>query len=209
MEIENSSEGTLGLSKDDLEALFASTFQEVGTKDIQIQEKSDRNIGLNTPFFDANSESPKDDKIKSALRLKYEAEVAAITKQYGDLEEIRRKLGLSKRKMAQLLLVDPSAWTRWTSQAGEAPPHIYRALEWYLVLQEKHPEFKSSLWLNSVARPQLSQHEIENIKRTVVTLAHQEIPDRALQMEKLNKKIKYLVIFQTGVLILFFLALLF
>lgn len=74
---------------------------------------------------------------RSANRLKYEAEIRVIRAKIGGLEEIRSRLGLSRRKICQLLLVDPSAWTRWTSPEGEAPPHIYRALEWYLMLTEK------------------------------------------------------------------------
>lgn len=76
---------------------------------------------------------------KTSLRMHYEAQVAVIQKQAGNLEEIRASLGLSQRKMAQLLLVDPSAWTRWTKLGNEAPPHIWRALQWYMALREKIP----------------------------------------------------------------------
>lgn len=76
---------------------------------------------------------------RSSLRLQYEAQTQVIRKQTGDLESIRLNLGLSARKICQLLLVDPSAWTRWTKPGGDAPPHIYRALQWYLVIQEKIP----------------------------------------------------------------------
>lgn len=171
------------LSKEDLEALFEGTFSKP-------QKRSSRPRSFDEvtgPLFDQKQPAKKQEDIKinfsenkdelrsqegknlskSSLRIKYEAEVQVIKKSCGSLEEIRRSLNLSKRKMAQLLLVDPSAWTRWTSQGGEAPPHIYRSLQWFLILQEKHPELKSSLWLNSVARPQISQHEIDNIKKTV------------------------------------------
>ncbi|KHD88907.1 MAG: hypothetical protein OM95_06640 [Bdellovibrio sp. ArHS] len=76
---------------------------------------------------------------KTSLRIHYEAQVSVIQKQIGNLEEIRGVLGLSQRKMAQLLLVDPSSWTRWTKQDDEAPPHIWRALQWYMALREKIP----------------------------------------------------------------------
>lgn len=78
-------------------------------------------------------------RAKTSLRMHYEAQVQVIQKQIGNLEEIRGQLGLSQRKMAQLLLVDPSSWTRWTRQGDEAPPHIWRALQWYLALREKIP----------------------------------------------------------------------
>ncbi|MEN0059085.1 MAG: hypothetical protein AAGB31_09635 [Bdellovibrio sp.] len=76
---------------------------------------------------------------KTSLRMHYEAQTAVIQGQLGSLEEIRGNLGLSQRKMAQLLLVDPSSWTRWTRHGDEAPPHIWRSLQWYLALKEKLP----------------------------------------------------------------------
>lgn len=79
---------------------------------------------------------------KSPGRMRYEAEVSYLKRQNGDLEQIRQKLGLSRRKIAQLLLVDPSAWTRWTSSGGDAPPHVYQALDWYLAILEKDPEYR-------------------------------------------------------------------
>ena len=36
-------------------------------------------------------------------------------------------------------MVDPSAWTRWAKKNENPPPHIYRALQWYMILQEKLP----------------------------------------------------------------------
>jgi|GEM_PF-1149412 hypothetical protein len=76
---------------------------------------------------------------KTSIRMHYEAQVAVIQHQLGNLDEIRGKLGLSQRKMAQLLMVDPSSWTRWTKNGDEAPPHIWRALQWYLALRDKIP----------------------------------------------------------------------
>ena len=81
-------------------------------------------------------------RAKTSQRLKYEAEIRVFTNRFGDLENVRRSLGYSRRRMCQLLLVDPSAWTRWHSPGGAPPPHIYRALEWFLILEGKselHP----------------------------------------------------------------------
>jgi transcriptional regulator with XRE-family HTH domain len=78
-------------------------------------------------------------RAKTSHRMHYEAQVEVIKKQVGDLETVRSQLGLTQRKMAQLLMVDPSAWTRWTRQNDQAPPHIFRALQWYMTLQEKIP----------------------------------------------------------------------
>lgn len=74
---------------------------------------------------------------KSALRMRYAAETKVFRDQHGGLENIRQKLGFSRRKMCQLLLVDPSAWTRWMKDESRVPPHIYRSLEWFLALNEK------------------------------------------------------------------------
>lgn len=76
---------------------------------------------------------------KTSLRINYEAQVAVMRRQMGSLESVRLELGLSQRKIAQLLMVDPSSWTRWTKQGDEAPPHIWRALQWYMALREKIP----------------------------------------------------------------------
>ena len=80
-------------------------------------------------------------KSRSSQRLKYEAEVSVIKSKIGELEDVRQSLGLSQRKISQLLMVDPSAWTRWVSGKTQAPAHVFRALQWYLALIEKHPEW--------------------------------------------------------------------
>jgi len=93
------------------------------------------------------------DKAKTSLRLKYEAESRVIRKQLGGLNEIRQMLGLSQRKMCQLLMVDPSAWTRWTKDESKVPPHVWRALQWYIELENKRPEWAQ--WRQYVlARPE-------------------------------------------------------
>lgn len=79
------------------------------------------------------------DRVKTSNRMHYEAQVAVIQQQIGKLEDIREKLGLSQRKICQLLMVDPSAWTRWLKAEENAPPVIWRALQWYLIIQEKIP----------------------------------------------------------------------
>ena len=76
-------------------------------------------------------------RIKSSLRMQYAAETKIFRAQYGGLEDIRQKLGFSRRKMCRLLLVDPSAWTRWTKDENRVPPHVYRSLEWFLALNKK------------------------------------------------------------------------
>lgn len=94
---------------------------------------------LNESFEDGLLEADLGPRSKTSLRINYEAQVSVIRRQTGSLESVRTELGLSQRKMAQLLMVDPSSWTRWTKQGDEAPPHIWRALQWYLALREKIP----------------------------------------------------------------------
>lgn len=86
-------------------------------------------------------EEPENERMKSPLRIKYEAEANVLRQKLGSLEEIRQKLGLTQRKMTQLLLVDPSAWTRWVRDESRVPPHVYRSLQWYLELIDKKPEW--------------------------------------------------------------------
>ncbi len=85
------------------------------------------------------SDLPASQRVRSAHRIHCDAQVEVIKRQIGSLEVVRGKLGLSQRKICQLLMVDPSAWTRWTRNGDPAPPHIYRALQWYLIINEKIP----------------------------------------------------------------------
>ncbi len=100
-----------------------------------LDQEGAEKTALNEGFLEADL-GPRS---KTSLRMHYDAQVSVVQKQLGDLEEIRGNLGLSQRKMAQLLLVDPSSWTRWTKNGDEAPPHIWRALQWYMILREKIP----------------------------------------------------------------------
>ncbi len=70
----------------------------------------------------------------------YFAEKEQIKKELGSLEDIRQALGLSRRKVCQLLLVDPSSWTKWTREEQDAPAYIYRSLQWALAILDKYPE---------------------------------------------------------------------
>jgi transcriptional regulator with XRE-family HTH domain len=78
-------------------------------------------------------------RAKTSLRMLYEAKAQIIRKQLGGLKGIQKQLSLSQRKLAQLLMVDPSTWNRWSKQEDSIPPHIWRSLEWYLALQDQVP----------------------------------------------------------------------
>lgn len=105
-------------------------------KSMELDLKLQRMVFEDEPI-DLNQQS--DRRAKTSLRMHYEAQVAVIHKQLGGLEDIRLGLGLSARKICQLLLIDPSAWTRWTKNGDQAPPHIWRALQWYFIIQDKIP----------------------------------------------------------------------
>ncbi len=64
---------------------------------------------------------------------KYGSAIQEIQKQHGGLEDMRVKLNISRKQICDFLMVDPSAWSRWT--AGEkggdrsaVPPHVYRTM---------------------------------------------------------------------------------
>lgn len=124
---------------------------------------------------------------KTPDRITYESEVDVIRSQIGDLEDIRHRLGLSARKMAQLLMVDPSAWSRWSKKNTPPPPHVYRALQWYLILQEKNPGFTPQVFLahrwhgvrsaNAENSGELSR-QIEKLKQKIDDLESRETEKR-------------------------------
>ena len=96
----------------------------------------DHGLGGDVRHGGLDFEKPAGD-VKSPLRMRYDAEIRLIRAQHGGLEEIRAQLGLSRRKICQLLMVDPSAWTRWVRDESKVPPHVFRALEWFLALNQK------------------------------------------------------------------------
>ncbi|NCN40976.1 hypothetical protein GW916_06965 [bacterium] len=92
--------------------------------------KKDLNVGFE---FDSPTQINIDQKAykngaKTALRMRYMAEVEVLRKELGGLEQVRERLQLSRRKMCQKLLVDPSAWTRWSKDESKVPPHIWKML---------------------------------------------------------------------------------
>lgn len=122
-----------------------------------------------------------DVKVATPGRMRYQAQVDVIKKQIGDIETVRANLGLSRRKMAQLLLVDPSAWTRWVRD-GNTPAHVYRALQWYMAVSEKIPALGSNYWFGTVttqAKEVASEKKLIEIEKLIL---------------KEQRKVKYLTI---------------
>ena len=122
--------------------------------EVEIEPNGDNQKNTNDHFNeDLGARVPASDlqnfnqRTKTSLRMHYHAQVNVIQKQYGSLENIRFRLGLSARKMCQLLLVDPSSWSRWVNKGDECPPHIWRALQWYLIVNEKYPSVDERYFL--------------------------------------------------------------
>lgn len=162
------------------------------------------------PSGESFSEGDSDARSKTSLRMHYEAQVSVIQNQLGNLEEIRGSLGLSQRKMAQLLLVDPSTWTRWTKNGDEAPPHIWRALQWYSALREKIPGLTPQYFIGSnpqtLHKKALQELEIErqerqqNLNVLALKLDHlsserDSLRDELLRMKKDLKFYRNMIIF--------------
>lgn len=131
---------------------------------------------------------------KSSYRVTFESEKEVIRKDIGDLEQIRTRLGVSRRKICQILMVDPSAWTRWTRSTDGAPPHVYRMLEWYLLLREKHPTLAHQYYerLSQPARPEgeviLKQEILHQLKSTESRLK----TDWSVELDRLQSQLRSL-----------------
>jgi transcriptional regulator with XRE-family HTH domain len=100
-------------------------------------------------IIDATPEQPESEQINSGVEMvssglssrDFNLKTAELIKsQIGDVEEVRKSLGLSQRKMCQLLLIDPSTWSRWATGKTEPPPYVFRMLQWGLAVMERYPE---------------------------------------------------------------------
>lgn len=80
---------------------------------------------------------------KSSLNSQYIKEKDKIVKKFGSLEDMRVKLGMNKTQIAQLLLVKPATWSRWEKNEDKAPPHVFQALKWYIILADSKPEMRA------------------------------------------------------------------
>lgn len=109
--------------------------------------------------------------------------------------------------MAQLLLVDPSAWTRWTKGGDEAPPHIYRMLQWYLALEEKYPALDVKFWLQTVTQLPDQTSQLVKLQRnstaelsSLLESAHNRISKLEAQLAvRAVSNLKRLLLFGAGV----------
>ncbi len=146
-------------------------------------------LGHGTDFLDDSVFA----RSKTSLRMHYEAQVVVIQRQSGDLEKIRTDLGLSNRKICQLLMVDPSSWTRWTRQGDQAPPHIWRALQWYLILREKIPGLTPQYFVGQDPKT-LHQKALQKIDEEKLARLKSD-SDLSDQLINLEKKMQFYRIF--------------
>jgi hypothetical protein len=162
-----------------------------------MQHKPIESIETSEPISGGPNRRIRAVKAKSSQRLRYEAEVRVLINKIGDLEDLRSKLGLSKRKICQLLMVDPSAWTRWTRKGESAPPHIYRSLQWYLALEEKFPALDVSFWLQNSARA-----EVQGLTQKVARI-ETEASNSAAQaaIRRLERTVKWLMLMNTALIV--------
>ncbi len=129
-------------------------------------EHSSSEIFTNAPLKDLSFASKTQvSRAKTSLRLRYEAEARVALDRLGGLEAVRSQLGLSQRQISQLLLVDPSAWTRWTRRGDPVPPHVVRALEWYLALEKKEPAWAE--WREQFLKRESALKSLEEWRRQV------------------------------------------
>lgn len=118
----------------------------------------------NQRFTASNFIEKKKLKILTPNRLKYESESLYIRTKLGGLENVQKTLDLSGRKICQLLLVDPSCWSRWQKDESKVPPSVWKTLEWYLILREKHPfwsEKEQLLAGAEVSRPNFDEKAMD------------------------------------------------
>lgn len=130
-------------------------------------------------------------RTKTSLRMVYEAQSEVIRRQIGELEQVREKLGLNARKICQLLLVDPSAWNRWTRPGNTAPPHIWRALQWYMIVQEKLPGLTPQYFVERIV-PRVDAHSKQLVESLGVQTQKLDDELAALRMQstRLNQQIE-------------------
>lgn len=153
------------------------------------------NLKPNEAVFSESSELSKDIKLRDAYLLEREQIKASL----GGLNQIRLSLGLSQRKICKLLLVDPSAWTRWLKT--DAPPHIYQALRWLMEIKNTNPnspllEGRLSdrvdlLQAETMARLENLEENIKSIERSISMQATLQ-PQNEIDVSPLYKEISEL-----------------
>lgn len=164
--------------------------------------EQERQVSENVPLNKISSGSSAS-RGKTPLRLRYEAEVRVLKAQLGSIEDIRQQLGLTQRKVCQLLMVDPSTWTRWLKDEDRVPPHIYRAFQWYLQLIDKKPEWHPQQSFHPLSQGLLtsnnSTEELEalrgrmegqsfQLKQQLKDITETWQTERAELLEKIEKK---------------------
>lgn len=185
---------------DPISSLVKNASESSHIESFEADKINQENQASNTPLFDVNSAQKKTPlKSKSAMKMQYEAESNAIKKRIGSIQSIRKNLGLNQRKASQLLLVDPSAWNRWERAGNDAPFYIYKALEWYSLLVDKHPNMGNSFWLQQ-DNIKLNEELLGQIKKEIkseIAMERSELAD--VKRASLILKLSMLGVFLVGI----------
>jgi len=121
------------------------------------------------------SENPtQSHQTKLSYGQHYERQAEEIKKQFGELDEIRTQLGLSARRICQILMVDPSAWTRWTKHGDPVPPHIWRSMQLLMILRERMPDLSVDQLskIKTESHHQDVMHRVSDLKENIKNLEH-------------------------------------
>jgi transcriptional regulator with XRE-family HTH domain len=161
-------EGVFDLENSDLKSMNLDHISDDGF--IRPNESMNSNSKNELKSPDSVSKSSPKNKPKAQKQ----AEMEAIKDRLGSFSVIRKNLGLNQRKIAKLLLVDPSAVNRWEKAGGDAPAYIYRALEWYSLLQKKHPMMGNNFWLQLDSK-EIDSQNLEKIKSELKTELKSEL----------------------------------
>ncbi|MCS6837560.1 MAG: helix-turn-helix transcriptional regulator [Bdellovibrionaceae bacterium] len=155
--------------------------------------------GTINPFFNGDDGNSKK---KSSLRASFEVSAQGIRNQIGGLKGVQAKLGLNQRKLAQLLMVDPSTWNRWLKDEDKVPPHIWRALQWYLALEEKLPGLNPQIFIGSTSYPPQIDQKLNEMKQQLTLQLKEEINHELVTLQKTVKTYQRIAWFVLFLLIL-------
>jgi hypothetical protein len=125
-------------------------------------------------YSDGNADKVLGEKKRnrSRTRIFNEASAELIRKRIGGLQGFINSLQLTPRRTCELLLIDPSTWSRWKANENLVPPHSWRAMEWYLALQDKIPGLSTQYFLTKESG--VTQVSIEKMVREELKKQYQK-----------------------------------
>lgn len=120
---------------------------------------------------------------------KFGREISQIHQKYGDLENMRQTLKCSRREICEYLMVDASAWSRWTSgDRITAPPHVYRTMA--LIMEQKLSNLSTGPLESRKQKKALQEDGLRDEYLRNEYLAQEYLPQIDALKEKLEITIK-------------------